>query len=281
MKEQHENLYLFLFCLFNLTAYPTSTTENSSFPNNIEEFFHFMEEANSFIFSKEKKMDTEFRNIILDIAPDGVKGLAFQMKECTKNPTQKCPSHILFTGGNDLTRKKFARAIAENAEIPHITIGLPFLLNNNKSFTPEMITFVETITKTKHKVIIIIDWLDCIREGHTANAVTMMLNRFSHNSNITVIGIMDSPWLLHGYLNEIFSPNMFLFKTTHATIKQKKELLHYHLKKFNNTCDEKCEDSISKSLKTVEPESIEAIVERTNMKAYLGKEINGILRKKI
>lgn len=52
----------------------------------------------------------------------------------------------------------------------------------------------------------------------------------------------------------------------------KKKLLNYHLKKFNNECDQNCQEHISKLLKNIDPESIDGIVELANRKASLGKD---------
>lgn len=55
-------------------------------------------------------------------------------------------------------------------------------------------------------------------------------------------------------------------------VSQKQKILHLYLKKYKNKCDEKCEKSVAKLLKTAEARAIEGIVESANLIASIGKE---------
>lgn len=271
---------LFFFCIFNLLANANSPFENSSDQNNSEEKYEFFSSTDEILFPKYKKLDPELRNIILDIAPKAVKVLVLQMQECTKNPKKKCPSHLLFTGGNEISRKKLAQAIAENADIPYVQINTPFLLNSDKTLNAETVKFIDNIIKTTNKVIITFAGLDCVSDGNYAAAVSLLINRFENNANISVIGIMNTPHKMPPFLKEKFLVDTYLIEDT-STVKQKKELLHHHLKKFNNECNEKCEDHISKLLKIAESEDIEDIVEHANYMSFLGQGKQAITQRNL
>lgn len=256
--------FLVILGLFTFTNFANTPTEKNT--NSHHDFF---DHADRFIFPPKKKFDPEFRNLILDRAPQNVKKLAAIIQKCVEE--SKCPSPILFGAGNDITRNKSAQAIAESAEIPYVQLNAVFLLNENKAFDRQTVNSINKILKTKQKIIVFFEALECTKDHIYGQTVAYLLDLFERNPNIIVIASIQKPHELPSYLKEKFSFHLCIFNDT-ATIKQKKELLNYHLKKFHNECDQNCQEHISKLLKTVDPESIEAIVESAERNAYLGKE---------
>lgn len=271
--------YLILF--FGL-AITLAISANSPFENSSAEkkkfdgSNDFFSNSDDFIFPKQQKFDPELRNITYEIAPEEVKILALELLKCASDPRALCPDPVLFAGENDVYRKKLAKIIAENADVQFIEINTPFLLGDNKNFSTQTIESLNKILNTKQKVVVSFLGLDCTSDwAHATNyarAVYSILEAFEKNSNITVIGVLDRPDRLPSFLKYKFSSVIYILEDANTTVKQKKDLLHYHLKKFNKECDEKCEESISKLLKTVDSESISGIIAQANRRASLGKE---------
>lgn len=263
--------YHLLFCLSTI-AYVNA---NSFFQD-----YQINDEFDEILTPKRKPLDPELADLVIKTTAQSTQALAQIIQKCAKDPNIKCPFRILFTGGNDITNKKLAQAIAENADVPHIQINVPFLLNANRTLTPAAIDFLNNIIKTTQKVIITFAGFDCVSDWDYAAAISLLLNRFEDNDNITVIGIVNNPQKMPQFLKEIFFDHIYFIKDT-ATVEQKKALLHYQLKKYNNECDDKCENYISKLLKIANSEDIADIVEYANSFGSLGQEKRTVTQKKL
>lgn len=256
------------FAGFTLTI-----SANSSSQQNTDSYHNFFDDAGNITFPQHKHFDAEYRNLILESAPKDLKKFAAIIQNCVKEKNLKCPARSMIATGNDIARNKLVRAIAENAGIPCVQINTVFLLNRNQNFDTHTANCIKKIRNTKEKIIVFLEALDCTRNDHVyGGTVEYLLDLFEHNPNIIVVASVQEPHELPSYLKEKFAYSLYYAYHDAATIKVKKDLLHYHLKKFNTECDQACEEYISKLLKTMHSEAIESLVDRANRHARLGKE---------
>lgn len=244
--------------------------------------------ADQILTAKRKHLDPELADLVIGMSEKSTQELAQLIQECAKNPNKKCPQKALLVGAPGIGKTTYIQAVSEKAGIPFVKINSAFVSDKYKDSGPDNLKAIfKPILQTKNKILVAFDELHCLTDGHkninnpnqnTAEALWLLIDQCAENPNIILVGIMNDGSNMPEQLKSRFRTQTYIMKSSDE-VTQKQRILHLYLKKFKHACDEKCQRSVSKSLKTAEARAIEGIVESADQIASLGKEIWEITQK--
>lgn len=237
--------------------------------------------ADEILTAKRKPLNPELADLVINMSSEDTRKLAQLIQECAKNPNKKCPSKALLIGAPGIGKTTYIQAVAEKAGIPFVKINAAFVADKYKDSGPENLKAIfKPILQIKNQIIVAFDELHCLTDGHKninnpnqniAEALWLLIDQCAENPNVILVGIMNDGSNMPEQLKSRFKAHTYIMKSSDEVV-QKQRILNLYLKKFKYNCDEKCQKSIAKSLKTSEARVIEAIVELANLTASLGKE---------
>lgn len=237
--------------------------------------------ADEVLTAKRKKLDPELADLVINTSEASTQELAQIIQECAKNQNKKCPAKALLVGAPGIGKTTYIQAVAEKANIPFIKINSAFVSDKYKDSGPDNLKAIfKSILQTKTTIIVAFDELHCLTDSHknsnnpnqnTAEALWLLMDQCAENPNIILVGIMNDGSNMPEQIKSRFKTDTYIMKSSDE-IAQKQQILKHYLKKFKSSCDEKCQKTVSKSLKSAEARVIEGVVESANRTASLGKE---------